>query len=215
MTSKELDTLKGALGRVTRYLEFGTGNSTKLAAACPGIVKIVAVESYAPFFKENVATDPLVKAGLQSGRLTALCVDIGETVRWGRPKDERQRHLWPNYSLMPFNDFKDYDLVLVDGRFRMACALNALLNAAGDFTLLVHDYTLRKQLHRFVWTGLYEKVQVVDSLGVFKPRPVTNRSRIQRALVRYQYLPDDLAGWENFRSLRVANRVRHYVTRKI
>lgn len=215
MTEKELETLNQALSRAVRYLEFGTGNSTKLAVSYPNIEKIVAVESDAQFFKDVVATDPGIQEALQANRLTTHCIDIGKTVRWGRPEDEQMRHLWPSYSLLPYNDFKDYDLVLVDGRFRMACALNALLNATSEFTLMIHDYTPRKQLHRLVWSGLFDVVTVVDSLGVFRPRPIVNRTRIQRALERYQYLPDDLIPLENHRVLRVLNRVRHQVTKMI
>lgn len=215
MTENELKTLNPVLSTAVRYLEFGTGNSTKLAVSCPNIEKIVAVESDAQFFEDVVAPDAGIKEAMQTYRLTIHCIDIGKTVRWGRPADEQSRHLWPNYSLMPYNDFKDYDLVLIDGRFRMACALNALLCATNEFTLMIHDYTPRKQLHRLVWSGLFDVVTVVDSLGIFRPRPIRNRQAIQRAIQRYQYLPDDLLCFENNRLLRVINRVHHQITKKI
>jgi hypothetical protein len=215
MTEKELEVLSQALSQATRYLEFGTGNSTKLAVSYPNIEKIVGVESDAQFFKDVVLTDPVIQLAQQSKRLTTHCIDIGKTFRWGQPEDNQMRHLWPNYSLLPYNDFKDYDLVLVDGRFRMACALNALLNATKEFTLLIHDYPPRKQLHRLVWSGLFDVVKVVDTLGVFKPRPISNRKRIQLALEHYQYLQNDLRAFEENRMLRVMNRVLHFVTKKI
>lgn len=215
MTEKELNTFKQALSRAERYLEFGTGNSTKLAVSCPNIEKIVAVESDSQFFKDVVATDSGIQKALQMNRLTTYCTDIGKTFRWGRPEDDTMRHLWPNYSLMPYNDFKDYDLVLVDGRFRMACAINALLNATKEFTLMIHDYPSRKQLHRLVWSGLFDVVTVVDSLAVLNPRPISKRKIIQQALERYQYLPEDLMAIENIRAFRIANRVWHYISGKL
>jgi hypothetical protein len=207
--------LRRHLNGAERYLEFGMGASTSLALDSEGVKRIVTCESDSAFFAKMAATDSRVKAAVESGRLKVWLADIGETVNWGRPKNDLWRHLWPGYSLAPFSDFRDYDMVLVDGRFRMACALQAILNASKTFTLLIHDYRKRYALHRLEWSGLVTVVESVDSLVVLRPRPIANLRAVQRAIAKYQYLPDDYSGWETNRTMIGLSCVFHYLTKRV
>ena len=47
---------------------------------------------------------------------------------------------WPAYWRDPWDAAGEVDLVLVDGRFRVACALAGLPRLAADARLLVHDF---------------------------------------------------------------------------
>lgn len=54
MTEQELSLLHGELLRAAFYLEFGSGNSTRMAASLPHLRKITVVESDDTFFQAQV-----------------------------------------------------------------------------------------------------------------------------------------------------------------
>ena len=63
------------------------------------------------------------------------------------------------------------DLVLVDGRFRVASALTAFANLAGlsDARVLVDDYTNRPHYHVMEKHG--KLLHTVEYMAVFQPPP--------------------------------------------
>ncbi|MSR21481.1 MAG: hypothetical protein EXR91_11015 [Gemmatimonadetes bacterium] len=84
---------------------------------------------------------------MSTGRLEFHVIDLGETSKLGYPIDESKNHLWPNYSLRVFSIPSNHDLVLVAGRFRVACTLSSILSAPDDCRILVHDFWDRPQYH--------------------------------------------------------------------
>ena len=138
---------RDALGRVTRYLEYGAGGSTVLAAR-QGI-STVCIESdkrFAGAVKAKI--EPL------EHRVVVHYADIGPTGRWGRPlkllATPRSRRRYPDYVFAPDHYASDafFDLVLIDGRFRIACALYAIRRVAQartPCTICFDDYRLRHQ----------------------------------------------------------------------
>ena len=61
------------------------------------------------------------------GQFSVHGVYIGELGDWGFPKDSTNISLWPSYCESIWKYGRDAELVLVDGRFRVACALHAVL----------------------------------------------------------------------------------------
>lgn len=61
MTNKELVLLHKAVDASNNYLEFGTGNSTRIAVETDNIHHITVVESDPTFWKEQVLSIPSVK----------------------------------------------------------------------------------------------------------------------------------------------------------
>jgi hypothetical protein len=59
-----------------------------------------------------------------------------------------------------------FSAILVDGRFRVACALHAIDYLDNNGILLVHDYTNRPQYH--VIEQFYRKIGGVETLAVFQ-----------------------------------------------
>jgi len=84
---------------------------------------------------------------------------------------------------------REVDLVLIDGRFRVACALSSILNCDNESRLLIHDFTEYPQLFFLLKFLRIEKR--VDSLVALRPKQDLKRSRIQKAIRKYQYLPQD------------------------
>lgn len=134
--------------RCQAYLEYGAGASTLLAADA-GIPSI-SIESDARYAEA-------VRAALAGGELNkVVAIDIGVTEDWGYPvwtfPTPGALRKWRRYpmagpgSLEALGRFPD--LVLIDGRFRVACCLAIARVAAerGEKTeILFDDYALRPQ----------------------------------------------------------------------
>jgi hypothetical protein len=189
MTNSEKILLYSHIDSSVNYLEFGSGESTIYAANVPTINSITSVESSEEFVINNLANNPIIANAMSNKRLKFHMVDIGETLNWGYPKNKSKMHLWPNYSLSVFHQKRDYDLVLVDGRFRVACTLNCILNLTDNCTILIHDFWNRPEYH--IVLKFLKTEDKIDSLGVFKKVGVTNHDKIRSLIKRYQYLPGD------------------------
>ena len=131
------------LGAATSYLEYGSGGSTIVATRMK--VPTVTVESDR-FFARAVA-----KRIPRDAPHRMLVANIGMTREWGVPvfKTPTSSRLkrWRTYVDLPFEhmaaDAIFPDLVLVDGRFRQACALETARQAQRRgvaTTIFVDDY---------------------------------------------------------------------------
>lgn len=129
------------------YLEFGSGGSTYLAAKY-GIL-FITIESdkfFLKALKKKIKADNL----FNQKRQFFHHANIGMTSHWGWPV---MMFAPSNKKLASFRCYSDVpsihllkkfepDLVLVDGRFRVACALKALkfMKGKSNWTIVVDDY---------------------------------------------------------------------------
>lgn len=202
MTQAELDLLHSRMDSSRRFLEFGAGASTVYAAGRPSIEHIDSVESSAEFIDQQVRPHAPVGEAVAAGRLVFHIIDIGTTGDWGSPADARARHLWPNYPLSVFARPSRHDLVLIDGRFRVACTLASILSTPPECTLMIHDFWNRPHYH--VLMRFLNVEARADTLAVFSKKPAVDIRHVQSMLCRYQYQPGDLprAPVRAWRSLR-------------
>lgn len=129
-------------------LEYGSGGSTVLGAEMPG-KRIFSVESdrhwaemMRAWFKQSPPAD--------GSEVDVIWSDIGPTKRWGHPSTDAA---WERYARYPLEvwslpEFRQPDVVLVDGRFRTGCAMAAAFCSEKPLTVLVDDYARRKHYHR-------------------------------------------------------------------
>ncbi|MBI1172725.1 hypothetical protein GC209_15115 [bacterium] len=126
-------------------LEYGAGGST-LVAASSAARSVITVESdrmwllkMAAWFKTHPAPVPVI---LHHG-------NIGPTRKWGFPAQIAKSERWPSYALSVWDraDFAHPDVVLVDGRFRLACMLATLFRIERPVRLLCDDYAARASYH--------------------------------------------------------------------
>ena len=148
---------KKQLAKATHYLEFGSGGSTVLVdrAGIPG----VSVESDRGYAKA-------VRSQLHSGQVEVIWPNIGITGPWGRPAF-RSYSKWRRYVEAPFPMSPFPDFVLVDGRFRVACALATAqqAHAAGAKScLMFDDYARRDHYH---WIEEYLGKPRLDGRAAF------------------------------------------------
>lgn len=186
MSGAEAGCLERYLAVATRYLEFGTGGSTGLAAAAP-LASIVSVESDVAWI-DRVRAQPDIAAREQRGELIFHAVDIGPTGRFGHPVDRQAVNRWSAYYLGVWDRpaARTADLVLVDGRFRIACVLAAIVHTAPGTLLMVHDFWDRPCYHAIL--PFLDNVENVERMGVFRTAPARIDHRaFAGTLIRYGY----------------------------
>ena len=172
------EALEYFLSRVLRgclYMEYGSGGSTVLAASAGA--QVISVETD-PHYLRSVSKKVAVAApGTHAGLVHA---DIGLTREWGRPvltrPTARRVAAWTRYLEVPWSSpelgDRKPDVILVDGRFRVAAALTCLkhLGADGGSEILFDDYLDRphyREVERFMPVA-----GTVGRMAIFKPVPV-------------------------------------------
>lgn len=137
------------LASAEQYLEYGAGSST-LAAVRTGC-STVTVESDPAFLRAIERRCGALVASESSDSVRFLRGDIGPTGPWGKPifPSITRAKRWRNYALAPWSELgSDFraDVVLVDGRFRVASALAVVRNQPDvDWTILVDDFVGRAE----------------------------------------------------------------------
>lgn len=172
MTVNERIVLRRYLDQSTNYSEFGSGGSTLWADMTPSIQTIISVESD-PDFRNNIQS--------QCERAKVYWANIGAVKDYGHPRDSSSRDLWPNYSSFHIGT---PDTVLIDGRFRVACALQVFMKYP-DATVLFHDYTGRPEYH--VIEEFVDRILTMDTLVVVKRKTDVSVSRLTRMYEQYKY----------------------------
>jgi hypothetical protein len=181
------------LAPAKRYLEFGTGGSTFLAAKLG--VDFSAVDSD-PYFLRNLQKKIRTAGHDRNTGQRFYHADIGPTGPWGYPvgpiSAERLRK-FRRYSDVPQSSTCDElvpDLVLVDGRFRVACALKTLrlLAETENWTLVVDDYTNRPSYHIIAEFAHLERV--VGRMAVFTAPRNFEARLLEVAINCYEIVPD-------------------------
>ena len=175
LSNEEINLLIQYYKKSNQYLEFGSGGSTFLALINSNI-KIYSVESDENWL--NYLRSYSIVRKNEGERLEFYHINIGKVGKWGYPINSDMKDNYPNYSMSVFNKINssDIDLVFIDGRFRVACALAVILNCSNDATMLIHDYTCRENYH--VIEEFVDKIEIVDTLAVFKIKSNKKQSQI-------------------------------------
>ena len=165
------------------YLEFGTGGSTCLAASNVRN-SITALDSSAAWIDKVAEYCSDSKLPIAPN---LIHVDIGPTGDWGYPTDPTTRHRWSSYHSNIWADANtlDVDLFLIDGRFRVACFVQAVLHAKPNAVILMHDFQSRKQYH--VVREIAREVATVEDMSVFLPVGGETRHRAREILQAYEF----------------------------
>ncbi len=179
--------IRHAFGAARVILEYGSGGSTMLAAGMPGKL-VYSVES-----DRNWALnlqDHLLASDLPSPA-TVFHVDIGQTGQWGRPIDKSgwfHYHDYPN-AIWDQPYFRHPDVVLIDGRFRVACLLTILMRITRPVEVLFDDYADRRPYHvveeHLKPRSLIGRMAVFDAVpGLLSTRDI---STVYKALAQVTY----------------------------
>jgi hypothetical protein len=170
--------LSGLAPRARIYGEYGVGASTSWMAE-QTTARIIGVDSSAEWIGKVRATVPPDRADLRH-------VDVGDLGSWGRPKDYRRRHAFRDYVEGLWTGDTRPDLVLIDGRFRVACFLKSCLEAAPGTPIVVDDYTRRPDYH--VMAEFVTPEDVNERQALFVVPSGIDRSRFSEELERFIYV---------------------------
>ncbi|URW84088.1 hypothetical protein NBV64_07030 [Alcaligenes sp. DN25] len=179
MTSAEIEFFESCLDQAQHYYEFGSGGSTKLAASMGLLVH--GVESDRRWLEQLHA---------EVGEACKVNhVDIGPTKEWGYPVDLRAADQFPNYSRSIHTQDLPFDLILVDGRFRVACTLESIeyVLEKGDpasARIFIHDFWNR-EFYKPVLEFLNAE-KTVETAGLFKIKANINRAQLQAVKTAFQ-----------------------------
>lgn len=143
MNHAELEFFISVIKGKKRYVEYGSGKSTQIAREyCESVVSLETDSEWAD------------KTG-------AHHINLGETGAWGYPVQMPKVYMLCYY----YSFAKDYDILFIDGRFRVGVALHA---EPGE--ILIHHYD-RKEYH------ILEKYMIknmqVDRLALFRKTEIT------------------------------------------
>lgn len=142
---EEAQALAAAQAGARVVLEYGSGGSTFLALRA-GAEFVMSVESDKAWSERIGAA---LGAEFPADRFLVHHADIGPTGPWGRPQGSgayRRFHLYAT-GIWDHPDFRHPDVVLIDGRFRVACFLATLIRCTRPVTLLFDDYIDRDYYH--------------------------------------------------------------------
>jgi hypothetical protein len=172
MSQAEADLFEQLLSSGKFYLEWGSGGST-LTAVRSQVSQIVSVETDGAWL-ERLKENEEIACSITSKRLIFRHIDVGPVGEWGVPRGTEKIRNWPRYAVDPFlaTDL-NFDVILVDGRFRIHCLLAAAICAADGARIFLHDYATR---HSYTVADKYfDTVNQVDSAVVLTKRHNINR----------------------------------------
>jgi protein O-GlcNAc transferase len=155
MTSAETAAFTRYRDRSRNYFEFGCGGSTVFCNS--PLRKIKSVDNNQEWLNK---VRPLI------GSTTELIyINTGPVLEYGNPADPTQIAGFADYSLAFSQRDPNTDLVLVDGRFRVACALQIVVS---DYTgiVLLHDAERPEYQPLFKFFTVVERVENLVALRV-------------------------------------------------
>jgi hypothetical protein len=172
------------LEKSSSYLEYGSGGSTVVVARLGR--PLVSVDTDRYFLKAvrrkvgELAPNQHIEHG-----------NIGWTKQYGYPLFERptlrRQKMWKAYVELPWryvNNASLPELVMIDGRFRVAAALTSCihLKSAPASRIVVDDYVTRPYYH--VIEEYAQLVGIGGRMAIFKP-PLTCSPGIEEAIEKY------------------------------
>ena len=137
-----LAAFKKGLAGARVYLEYGAGGSTVLASR--SVQKLFCVESDAWFLR---AVERKLRTTGSVSENHFLHANIGLTEFWGKPAftnySAGRLRRWTRYPQLPWKALQAAalvpDMILIDGRFRVACMLECLIQLNDQSTLIYFD----------------------------------------------------------------------------
>jgi hypothetical protein len=182
MSKPEIALLGAFLRHSRRYVEFGVGGTTILAAECVDDW-ILSVDSSKDWIERvdracaDKKTSPLI-----------LYADIGPVGDWGVPTDPSTRGRWSDYhsEIWKLPKSSCADLYLVDGRFRVACFAQTVLRCSPDAIIGIHDFASRNHYH--VVRDIAHEIASAEDISFFLPAP-RSRGRALEILDKYRNDP--------------------------
>ncbi|CAC9575702.1 hypothetical protein [uncultured Gammaproteobacteria bacterium] len=135
------EVFKKSIQDIDYYGEYGMGKSTIWVVNNTQVKKIFAVDTSKAWVKK-------VRSDVRHANvLTAKWIDLGCLAKWGTPIDYSNREYIIDYVKSIWEYEQKPQLVLVDGRFRVACFLYSLVTGTPGTKIVFDDYVNRPHYH--------------------------------------------------------------------
>ncbi|SIS92375.1 hypothetical protein SAMN05421759_106163 [Roseivivax lentus] len=178
--------VRAEYSRADVILEYGSGGSTVMAAEMPGkhVFTVESDRAWAEMMRAWFSAHPPASGS----EVDVIWSDIGQTREWGQPVDDSEWKRYPRYPLEVWGleEFRQPQVVLVDGRFRQGCALAAKYLARAPVTVLFDDYLHRKHYHQV--EAFLGRPEITGRMARFdvtpEPIPPDRLLRIMQLMVR-------------------------------
>eukprot|EP01071_Lankesteria_metandrocarpae_P003014 Lankesteria_metandrocarpae@DN2708_c0_g1_i1.p1 len=177
-----------------KFFEWGLGGSTNVAAPHFGEgASADHVREWCDYLK----TDQTIKCAIEHKSFEIMCFSLSAiAAKFGflnaADTDKYRPYILAIQNFAQRKGLKTFDVVHVDGRFRVACALNAWKYMDDESVLLIHDYTNRPHYH--VIEQVFEhRPEFVKSIGfnstgaygVFHRNPSVDEKQVNDILSKY------------------------------
>lgn len=185
MSDLERELFINTIKNSKHYLEFGGGGSTFLVLKSTD-AKVICVEGDINWINHMRMNYFIYEQELLC-RLKFYFVYIGKIRDTSYPIDDSEYDKYPNYSSNVFEDIdkEKIDTVFIDGRFRVSCALQSIINLNKNVIIIIHDFFDRDYYH--VLLNYLECINQADTLGVFKIKENIDYNKIKELIKKYQY----------------------------
>lgn len=184
MTAKEVALYKETLKDKKFLVEYGVGGSTLLAFKS-GINTIWSTDSSQEWL-DNIRNHPELGAAVAKKKLHLFHADLGQLRQWGFPAGMEAVKKWPGYPMQVWEKLgeraEQVDVVLVDGRFRIASALVSLLFTRPEVPVVIHDF---ERTHYHVVLEFTDTIASCERLVVLKKKSDLNMRRLMRVLFKH------------------------------
>jgi protein O-GlcNAc transferase len=150
------------LNNARYYLEYGSGGSTYQASIRPNIMKIVSVESDKLWYNK---LNTIIK-----NKLRYYYIELNARPNtFGYPVNALPVMMEYYPSIIKRYRKHLFDLILIDGRFRVACALMCHSYINNDCKVIVDDIKDRSHYNEIY--DYYNKIDEAGRMVVFKKNP--------------------------------------------
>ena len=176
------------LDKATVYFEYGSGGSTYQANLRPNIQKIYTVES------DKTWMNKLKSCIKDDSKITYIYSEMGTKPKtWGYPSKSCDKSNLINYSEhirnLSVEERSKIDLVMVDGRFRVACCLKFFEVINDGCYIVFDDFLPRKKYH--IILNYYDIVEKTENKRMVVLRKKKNVSMPTDKIVKnYELIPD-------------------------
>lgn len=175
------------LDKATVYFEYGSGGSTYQANLRPNIQKIYTVES------DNTWINKLNSLIQDNSKITYIYNDMGTKPNtWGYPNKDCEKSKLANYSEhirnLSIEERSKIDLIMIDGRFRVACCLKCFDIINDECYIVFDDFLIRKKYH--IILDYYDIIENTKDNRMVVLRKKNNVSIPDDLIKKYELIPD-------------------------